>query len=195
MRLWVEKNDQRKEERRDKARRTGHKKRYRTPFILQVPEFVEAEGSFFVFRAKEDNALRTHGSRQPAGLSSGHRDNQLLLFLLTGIPIGDNENRKSLAANGIYSFVAVFWALPTALLGEATAAVGIALINSIGNLGRFVGPQFFDLLADLTKSTVAGTYLTAAFVLMTTILTICLPKKHEKAATGGVAPAEAPAKK
>jgi len=92
-----------------------------------------------------------------------------------------------LAASGIYSFVAVFWALPTAVLGEATAAVGIALINSIGNLGNFVGPYFFGFLADLTRSTVAGTYLTAAFVLMTTILTICVPKRHERAASGGVA--------
>jgi ACS family tartrate transporter-like MFS transporter len=91
-----------------------------------------------------------------------------------------------LAASGIYSFVAVFWALPTAILGEATAAVGIALINSIGNLGNFVGPYFFGFLADLTHSTVAGTYLTAAFVLMTTILTISVSKKHERASTGEV---------
>jgi ACS family tartrate transporter-like MFS transporter len=89
-----------------------------------------------------------------------------------------------LAASGIYSFVAVFWALPTALLGEATAAVGVALINSIGNLGGFVGPYFFGFLADATHSTVVGTYVTAAFVLMTTILTIAVSKKHERAATG-----------
>jgi ACS family tartrate transporter-like MFS transporter len=95
-----------------------------------------------------------------------------------------------LAASGIYSFVAVFWALPTAILGEATAAVGIALINSIGNLGNFVGPYFFGFLADLTHSTVAGTYLTAAFVLMTTILTICVPRRHERASTGEVEVAE-----
>ena len=61
-----------------------------------------------------------------------------------------------LAVSGINSFFGVFWALPTALLGEATAAVGIAMINSIGHLGSFVGAQFFGLLADLTKSTVAA---------------------------------------
>ena len=90
----------------------------------------------------------------------------------------------SVAASGIYSFVAVFWALPTAVLGEATAAVGIAMINAIGNLGGFVGPQVFGWLADVTHSTVAGTLVTAAAVLMTTILTICVPKRHEQAATG-----------
>ena len=90
-----------------------------------------------------------------------------------------------MAASGIYSFVAVFWALPTALRGEATAVVGIARIDSIGDPEGFVGPQFFGLLADLTKSTVAGTYLSAAFVRMTTLLTICVPKRHEKATTAG----------
>ena len=90
----------------------------------------------------------------------------------------------SLAASGIYSFVAVFWTLPTAVLGGATAAVGIAMINAIGNLGGFVGPQVFGWLADVTHSTVAGTLITAAAVLMTAILTICVPKRYEQAATG-----------
>ena len=34
----------------------------------------------------------------------------------------------------------VFWTMPAALLSGAAAAAGIALINSIGNLGGFVGP-------------------------------------------------------
>jgi ACS family tartrate transporter-like MFS transporter len=90
----------------------------------------------------------------------------------------------SVSAAGIYSFVAVFWALPTAVLGGASAAVGIALINSIGNLGGFVGPQVFGWLADVTHSTVAGTLVTAAAVLMTSVLTICVPKREEQAAAG-----------
>jgi hypothetical protein len=36
------------------------------------------------------------------------------------------RTKKAWPASGIYSFVAVFRALPTALRGEATAAVGIA---------------------------------------------------------------------
>ena len=34
----------------------------------------------------------------------------------------------------------VFWTMPAALLSGAAAAAGIALINSIGNIGGFVGP-------------------------------------------------------
>ena len=46
----------------------------------------------------------------------------------------------SVAAMGIYSLVGPFWALPTAFLGGTAAAAGIALINSVGNLGGFLGP-------------------------------------------------------
>ena len=46
----------------------------------------------------------------------------------------------SLAAMGIYSLVGPFWALPTSILGGTAAAAGIAFINSVGNLGGFLGP-------------------------------------------------------
>jgi MFS family permease len=44
------------------------------------------------------------------------------------------------AAIGICAALPAFWTLPTALLSGTAAAGGIALINSIGNIGGFVGP-------------------------------------------------------
>ena len=44
------------------------------------------------------------------------------------------------AAAGINSILGVFWALPASFLTGAAAAGGIAMINSIGNLGGFLGP-------------------------------------------------------
>lgn len=46
----------------------------------------------------------------------------------------------TLAAIGIFAGLPTFWTLPTSLLSGASAAAGIALINSIGNLGGFAGP-------------------------------------------------------
>ena len=89
------------------------------------------------------------------------------------------------AASGIYSWVGTFWALPTGLLNAQAAAVGIALINSIGNLGGFTGPFLFGFLSDATGSTNAGFFMFAAFALMTAILTLALPKKQEQAAVAG----------
>jgi MFS transporter, ACS family, tartrate transporter len=45
------------------------------------------------------------------------------------------------AAMGVYGTLPVFWTLPTAFLTSAAAAAGIALINSVGNLGGYMGPQ------------------------------------------------------
>ena len=44
------------------------------------------------------------------------------------------------ASIGIYSALGPFWAVPPLFLRGTAAAAGIALINSIGNLGGFVGP-------------------------------------------------------
>lgn len=46
-----------------------------------------------------------------------------------------------LAQTGMLSMLAPFWALPTSFLSGAAAAGGIAFINSVGNLGGFVGPN------------------------------------------------------
>ena len=46
----------------------------------------------------------------------------------------------SIAAVGLYSFLGPFFALPGGFLTGFSAASGIALINSVGNLGGFIGP-------------------------------------------------------
>jgi sugar phosphate permease len=50
------------------------------------------------------------------------------------------------AAAGINSMLGVFWALPASFLTGAAAAGGIAVINSIGNLGGFLGPYTMGAL-------------------------------------------------
>ena len=42
-----------------------------------------------------------------------------------------------------------FWTLPSAFLSGAAAAVGIAVVNAIGNLSGFAGPYWVGLLTDL----------------------------------------------
>ena len=45
-----------------------------------------------------------------------------------------------IVAIGIYAMLGPFWALPPEFLTGASAAAGIALVNSVGNLGGLVGP-------------------------------------------------------
>jgi MFS transporter, ACS family, tartrate transporter len=48
------------------------------------------------------------------------------------------------AAMGIYGSLPIFWTFPTAFLTSTAAAAGIAIINSVGNLGGYFGPQIVE---------------------------------------------------
>src|SRR5262249_11163499 len=65
----------------------------------------------------------------------------------------------TLATSGIVTSLPLFWSLPTSFLRGTAAAAGIALINSIGNLGGFVGPYAVGFIKDMTRSTNVGMYM------------------------------------
>ena len=66
----------------------------------------------------------------------------------------------ALIAIGYNAFLPVFWCTPTALL-RGTATGGIALINSLGNLGGFLAPT---LLGSWRES--SGSYTTVALAAL-----------------------------
>lgn len=79
----------------------------------------------------------------------------------------------TLAAGAIWSTLGPFWALPPAFLCGTAAAAGIALINSIGNLGGgFPGQYMLGWLSDKTHSyrpgllIIAGGLVLAAGLIM-----------------------------
>lgn len=61
-----------------------------------------------------------------------------------------------LATVGIYCTFGPFWTLPAVFLTGAGAATGIALINSVGNAGGFIGPTLVGFLTQTTGNTNAG---------------------------------------
>ena len=52
----------------------------------------------------------------------------------------------AVAEIAVISFLAPFWTLPTILLSGSSAAVGIALVNAIGNIAGFIGPNVVGYL-------------------------------------------------
>jgi D-galactonate transporter len=78
----------------------------------------------------------------------------------------------SVATAGILSTFPLFWSLPTAMLGGAAAAAGIALINSVGNLAGFVSPYLVGAVKDTTGSTGAGMVVLAASLLAGGVLVV-----------------------
>ncbi|MEM5341147.1 MFS transporter [Paraburkholderia azotifigens] len=76
-----------------------------------------------------------------------------------------------LTAFSLYSIQAVVWALPGQFLTGARAAVGIATINSLANLGGYVGPYGIGLIKDATGSLAAGLYFLSATLLFAVVIT------------------------
>jgi D-galactonate transporter len=93
-----------------------------------------------------------------------HADVMLSMFGLT------------LCTVGIMSALPVFWGNPTAILGGGAAAMGIALINSVGNLAGFAIPFIIGMIKDATHSTDAGLHMLAALMLLGALAVLMLKK-------------------
>jgi ACS family tartrate transporter-like MFS transporter len=79
-----------------------------------------------------------------------------------------------IATAGIYSFFGSFWTLPAIFLAEAAAAVGIAAINSVGNIGGFIGPSLVGFLVAVTGSMSAGLVAIGACLVLCGFLTLAV---------------------
>lgn len=71
----------------------------------------------------------------------------------------------ALAAVGVWGVMGPFWALATASLSGVAAAGGIALINSLGNVGGFAGPYLMGWFKQLTDGYAAGLGAVAGVLL------------------------------
>ncbi len=76
------------------------------------------------------------------------------------------------ATTGIWGTLGPFWALPTAFLRSTAAAAGIALINSIGNLGGFMGPSIVGLAKTPDGSFKGGLLLLALSLCVASVLVL-----------------------
>jgi ACS family tartrate transporter-like MFS transporter len=81
------------------------------------------------------------------------------------------------------------WSMPTMFLSGAAAATGIATINSIGNLGGFVGPAMIGWIKDSTGSFAGGLYFVASLLVLSAVLTLLLARSQKPLPSGTVATA------
>jgi ACS family tartrate transporter-like MFS transporter len=88
----------------------------------------------------------------------------------------------TLALTGLKAYLPAFWSLPSLFLTEAAAAGSIGLINSVGNLGGFLGPSAIGIIGKATGSYQGGiTVLATSMVISATILlTLGLGHRVEK---------------
>lgn len=92
---------------------------------------------------------------------------QSLVFSFVGLTI---------ALVGVNAARAVFWAIPSRYLVGVAAAGGLALINSIGTLGGFLGPWIMGWLKEETGNFTAGLAVMAGCLFIAGLLAIILQK-------------------
>jgi ACS family tartrate transporter-like MFS transporter len=95
------------------------------------------------------------------------------------------------AAIGLYGSKPAFWPLPSTFLSGTAAAGGIALVNSIGNLGGFAGPYVVGWIRTSTQSYEMGLFFLAGCALLSGAIALLTvkPVGPEPAPRVGEAPA------
>jgi len=91
----------------------------------------------------------------------------------------------TVAFAGLKCTLGPFWALGTAFLSGTAAAGGIALINSVGNLGGFFGPTLVGVVKDRTGSNVAALALLGGSLLLMGLLALTLRGAAQKSGDHG----------
>jgi ACS family tartrate transporter-like MFS transporter len=142
---------------------------YRIGFLAAVPSVIAMIGMVLVGRSSDRSGERRwHVACSAFTAASGWL---LLAFVASGrLAIAGLDSRwlfvigVALALTGMKSMLPTFWTLPPSFLSGAAAAGGIALINSVANLGGMLGPTIMGHVKASTGSFTVG-YLILAAVL------------------------------
>jgi MFS family permease len=80
------------------------------------------------------------------------------------------------------SYLPAFWAIPTEILTESSAAAAVGMINALGSIAGFLGPFLFGYLNTRTGSFSVGLVVMIFSLLLGTFLMLCVPRTAQTAA-------------
>ena len=84
----------------------------------------------------------------------------------------------AITASSIFAALPNFWTLPTQFLTGASAAAGIALINTLGNVAGFSAGYITGALHDATNSYTLPMFLVGGFMLLSAVLMLLLNRSR-----------------
>jgi ACS family tartrate transporter-like MFS transporter len=137
----------------------GHVSNAEVGVLTAIPSIFAVAVSIVVGRSSDRTGERIWHIAIPAFVGALG----FLLVAIAGTPLVAMIG-ISIAVTGLWVSNTVFWTLPTGLLTGMSAAAGLALINSVGNLGGFVGPYLTGLIRGAT------TDYTMAYVMFAGVL-------------------------
>jgi ACS family tartrate transporter-like MFS transporter len=130
-------------------------------WLLLLPPITALIGQLFVgwnSDRTQERRLHTFACVLLAGialavvpLTRGHMVLTVLCFM--AFALGNKASQTS------------FWALPSLMMSGSAAAASTGLINSVGNLGGFIGPTALGMIEKHTGSFVPGLYILAGLLL------------------------------
>ncbi len=134
----------------------------RVGLLTAVPYLGGAVGMIVIGRHSDATGERRWHTAGPLFASAAG-------FALSLLPVGGvwwSLCCFTVATIGLWGLLGPFWTIPTGWLTGAAAAGGVALINSIGNIGGFVGPALVGYVRDATGGHAVGFLVIAAVMAL-----------------------------
>jgi len=133
--------------------------------LTALPSVFAAIASILVGRHSDRTGERVLHIAVPAFIGAAG-------FLLAGFAPNPTIAMLGIVVSvtGLWVSNTVFWTLPTSLLSGLSAAAGLALINSVGSLGGFVGPYLTGLIRGATGNYVYAFVMFAAALALSGVV-------------------------
>lgn len=141
-------------------------------FLLAIPNLAGLAAMIFISRSSDRKLERRYHVAIPAIMAGI----ALALLGTTRSPIY-SVMLLSVLAIGVFSVLGPFWVLPSEFLAGFSAAAGIALINSVGNLSQLAGPYVIGAIAMRTGNLYAGLAIVGVPIFLSAMLVLMLPRK------------------
>ena len=152
-------------------------------YVVMIPYVAALLGMILVSRSSDRRLERRYHVAMSLLLGG------IAFLLLSGIHSPSvTVVLLSCLAIGYCSSLSPFWALPSESLTGFSAASGIALINSVGNLGGFAGSTVVGFIGQKTGSLSGGLAFAGTSMLVSTVLVLLLPSGGQPVAETQTSP-------
>ena len=138
--------------------------------LVILPPLLAVIGQLFVGWSSDRTKERRLHTTIPIALGAAG----LLLATLSRGNLALTVAAFMLAYAGFKAYLPAFWSLPSIFLTDTAAAGSIGFINSVGNLGGFMGPAVLGKLEVMTGSFEGGMYFLVVCMSLSAITVFSL---------------------
>ncbi|MFJ7882965.1 MFS transporter [Pseudomonas sp. NPDC096917] len=143
--------------------------------LTMIPYLIAAAGNLLIGNSSDKRAERRWHMAGCALLTSA---GYLLCACFPGqlLPLMVG---MSMIMTGIIAWMPIFWTIPPRFLTGLAAAAGIALINSLGQLGGVIAPFMVGRIKDLSGSATPALFVLSGVCVLATVLVIwAIPARY-----------------